>query len=68
MSRFVIHKSSRVPSDESYSGPTWDSAGIRDRYKPVYDNVEEAIDLAYLLTKANPVGFRVFCFDGSYSI
>lgn len=68
MGRFVIYKSSRAPRDDSYSGPTWDKAGIRERYKPIYDNVEEAMELASFLSKENPVGFKVFCLDGLYSI
>jgi len=56
---FVIYKSTRIPRGDSYLGPTWDYAGIRDRYKTQYDSKEEAEEIAALLTKTNRVGFKV---------
>lgn len=56
---YVIYKSSRAPTDQSYSGPTWDVAGIRHRYKRVYDDIREAEELAVVLTSFNGVGFKV---------
>jgi hypothetical protein len=57
MNRWVIHKRSRAPRDESYSGITWDKASLRHRYKKQYTDLNEAIDLAEQLSKFNPVGF-----------
>ncbi len=59
MTNSVIRKFSRSPANESYSGPSWDSAGIRDRWKPVYISRAEAEELARLLAEVNPVGFQV---------
>lgn len=56
---YVIHKKSRTPSDESYSGSTWDRAGIRHLRRPVYYDKQEAQRHAKELTKYNPVGFGV---------
>ena len=59
--RFVIHKTSRRPDGDygSYSGPTWDFAGLRDRYQAFYVSRNEAEELAGYLTIYNPVGFLV---------
>lgn len=57
--KYVIHKWSRNPASSSYSGPTWDNAGLRDRYKDVYTNKDEALELAKILGEYNPVGFEV---------
>ena len=57
---WVIHKNSRMPGRVSYTGPTWERAGIREQYKEVYDSELKAKSLAYHLTLANPgVGFSV---------
>lgn len=56
---YVIHKTTRLPGDASYSGATWDRAGIRDRYREKYDSKREATALAAKLTECNPVGFEV---------
>lgn len=57
--RYVIHKTSRAPGDQSYSGSTWDRAGMRTRYRETYSNKAEAERIAKILTKYNPVGFVV---------
>lgn len=56
---YVIHKTSRSPSDASYSGSTWDRAGIRSRYRERYEDKAEAERDAAELTKHNAVGFMV---------
>jgi hypothetical protein len=56
---YVIHKSSRTPGKISYSGPTWDKAGIRDAYKETFLHEETAKDIAEMLSEHNPVGFAV---------
>ena len=62
--RYVIHKLSRTPRDDSYSGPTWDAAGIRHRYQPTYATHQEAKSLAKVLSAYNPVGFGVSTVTG----
>lgn len=57
--KYIIYKSSRLPQSVSYSGPTWDIAGIRDLYQPQYDNYDTANTLAKKLTQFNGVGFEV---------
>ena len=59
MTKYIIHKSSRAPEAISYSGPTWDMAGIRNRYRPQYDNKQDALYWCFILTITNPVGFKV---------
>lgn len=49
--RYVIHKSSRLPSPSSYDGVVWDQARLRSDYKPSYSNYYKALDLANKLTK-----------------
>jgi hypothetical protein len=56
---YVIHKVTRIPTDKSYSGSTWDKANLRDRYKEQYESEEEALLLAKALEYDNPVGFAV---------
>jgi hypothetical protein len=57
---YVIHKSSRAPDPlGSYSGSTWDKAGIRQLYRPFYYIRAGAQAIADQLTAANPVGFQV---------
>lgn len=57
---WVIYKNSRDPGRVSYTGPTWDRAGIREHYREVYDSELKAKSLAHHLTHANPgVGFSV---------
>lgn len=57
--KYVVYKSSRLPAYPSYAGPAWDGAGIRGRYQPQFASLEEATELARLLSEANPLGFRV---------
>ena len=57
--KYVICKNSRDAGVVSYSGPTWDSAGIRNLYQPHYRSKDWALRLAKFLTKHNPVGFHV---------
>jgi hypothetical protein len=58
--KYVIHKKTRMPSYESYSGPTWDSVpGLRNEWRNVYYDKKEAERLAGLLSQHNPVGFEV---------
>lgn len=59
MTGYVIFKSSRAPRQESYNGPTWDSAGIRHLRQDVYESEDEAKRIAKLLSASNPVGFSV---------
>ena len=59
MSRYVIYKSTRLPWLVSYSGATWDIAGIRDQYRETYYDKATAEALAKKLSAANPVGFSV---------
>lgn len=59
MIKYVISKSSRSIGPVSYNGPTWDNAGLRGWRKDLYDDREEALALATLLSKTNPVGFVV---------
>ena len=56
---YVIHKRTRAPGKESYSGGTWDKAGIRSAWKPVYVSKSTAEDIADWLSQFNPVGFEV---------
>jgi hypothetical protein len=57
---YVIHKATRAPDKSgSYCGATWDSAGIRHKYKQFYTNKNRAKRIAAELTKFNPVGFEV---------
>lgn len=59
MIKYVISKSSRTIGPVSYNGPTWDNAGLRQWRKDLYDDREEALALAALLSRTNPVGFIV---------
>lgn len=59
MSGYVIYKSTRLPRTDSYAGPTWDFAGIRDQFREVYADRGEAERIARELTKFNAVGFEV---------
>ena len=56
---YVIYKNSRVPTYVSYSGPTWDQAGIRIIYKPQYESKVVADEVAKRLSEFNPIGFSV---------
>lgn len=56
---YVIYKSSRLPRKDSYDGPTWQEAGIKDRYKEQYLDRSEAEELVRILSEHNPVGFAV---------
>ena len=56
---YVIHKSTREPSHCSYSGSTWDKAGIRSCYKETYFRKDTAQMYADILSKYNLVGFKV---------
>ena len=57
--KYVICKNSRESGEVSYSGPTWDEAGIRNLYQPTYRSKDWALRIAKFLTKHNPVGFHV---------
>lgn len=57
--KWVISKTSRFPGLTSYSGPTWEQAGIRDMYESTYDDYKTAKALAVILSNFNPVGFDV---------
>ncbi len=59
MARYVIHKTSRAATDQSYIGNSWHEAGLSDCYKPVYTGRYEAEELARELSRFNPVGFTV---------
>lgn len=56
---YVIHKNSSRLRSESYSGPTWDDAGIRGKRQDVYRTREEAEELAKILSQFNQTGFSV---------
>lgn len=66
--KYVIVKSSRRGSNRTYTGPTWESAGLMpptlasgvDRHDLyLYDSREVAEDCANTLSTFNPVGFVV---------
>ena len=57
--RYIIHKSSRALVKRTYSGPTWDVAGLRVYYREYYTDRKLATSLAYILSCSNPVGFTV---------
>lgn len=59
MVEYVIVKNSRLPRHESYSGPSWDSANIRDKYSKTYIDKDLAEELAKVLSAINPIGFYV---------
>ena len=61
--KYIIYKSTRLPGTVSYTGPTWDSAGIRHLYKEVYENQLEAERIAAILVEYNGVGFSVKSID-----
>lgn len=56
---YVIVKWSRSPASTSYSGPTWDNAGIRAQRQANYTDKELAERHAAILSRFNPVGFTV---------
>lgn len=56
---YVIHKISRLPGTVSYSGPTWDEAGLRDEWRDTYEEYDVARILALILSRYNPAGFTV---------
>jgi len=62
--KYVIYKGSRIPGSVSYSGPTWDRANLRHKYKEQYQEREEAKALALELSRYNPVGFDVGAING----
>jgi hypothetical protein len=66
--KYVVVKASRRGSNRTYTGLTWESAGLmpptlavgmerHDLY--LYDNREVAEDYAKTLSTVNPVGFVV---------
>lgn len=56
--RYVIHKSTRLPSTESYKGPAWNDIDLK-YYAKTYTDRAYAEQVAMLLSEANPVGFVV---------
>lgn len=56
---YVIHKKHRIPGTVSYTGSTWDEAGLRDEWRDMYTEYEVARLLALFLSRYNPVGFTV---------
>lgn len=61
--KWVIVKVGRVTEDKSYSGATWDRAGLRPQYQEVYFDFDQAMDLAMKLSEYNPLGFKVVEID-----
>lgn len=60
MLRYLIVKNSRsVVEGKSYSGPTWDKAGLRECHQDSYNDHTEAMLIAKVLSEHNPVGFHV---------
>lgn len=59
MAGYVIYKKSRSPDTESYNGPSWDAAGIRDMRQDTYEDQAFATQIAELLSEVNPIGFSV---------
>jgi hypothetical protein len=57
--KYVIHKTSRSPTDISYTGSTWDVGSIRRLYQDTYDDLAVAESIAAMLSMHNPVGFAV---------
>lgn len=56
---YVIHKTTLLPEQISYYGPTWDKAELRHLYKPQYRDRDVAERLAHVLSLHNPVAFKV---------
>jgi len=56
---YVIHKVDEVPKYTSYSGGTWDRAGIRSLYKEVYFRKDTARMYADILSDYSFVDFKV---------
>lgn len=63
---YTIQKNSRSDPTrkESYTGPTWDQAGLRPLYLKQYWDYELAYDIANRLSCVNPVGFVVVKVEG----
>ena len=66
--KFIIHKTSRMPTDVSYDGSTWDTADLRDIYQETYDDLAHAEWIAAKLSQHNPVGFAVSPAQKSYVV
>lgn len=56
---YIIHKATMSPQEDSYSGPTWDAAGLRELYKPQYTVMWVAEFIAKKLSQYSNAGFRV---------
>jgi hypothetical protein len=48
-----------MPGLNSYDGPTWDAAGIREKRKDFYPDKAEAEALALILSEHNTIQFLV---------
>lgn len=59
MTKYVIYKNSRLPYVVSYDGYSWDGAGIRNLRKDIYEDKNEALRIAKMLTEFNVTGFSV---------
>jgi hypothetical protein len=46
---YIIHKVANKNSKKSYAGSVWDKALLRSRYKEVFESLEEARYLVYML-------------------
>jgi hypothetical protein len=58
--KYVIVKSSRSGSNRTYTGVTWNNAGLKIHIEgALYNDFIEANELAKELSKHNPVGFTV---------
>ena len=55
--KWVIHKSSRLPEQTSYDGPTCEAAKVKGGQ--IYFTKKSAEKDAKKLSKVNPVGFKV---------
>lgn len=59
---YWIVKKNRVATC-SYRGPTWKVAGIESFYKDYYEDYEEAVRLASILSEYNLAGFNVILIE-----
>jgi hypothetical protein len=58
---FIIHRplknSKKKP--RAYVGPVWDKAKARHKFKPIYENRQEALLIAFYLGQYSDAGFAV---------